>query len=84
MTNEVSYEFISKQMAEPADASIDPPFSGKQTVCLQASYNGDVKTYSDLVGTNPEWSDQQYADFMFNALKGRIFMDFGLPYPTEE
>jgi hypothetical protein len=82
MTTEISYEFISKEEFEPADNSLDPPFSGKHTICLQASYGGKVKTYLDLVGTNPEWSDQQYADFMFNALAGRIYMDFGLPDPT--
>lgn len=84
MTTEILYNFISKEIFEPADPSADPPFSGKHTVCLQASYNGQTKTYSDFVGTNPDWSDEQYADFMFNALAGRIYMDFGLPDPTQE
>tara|TARA_R110001592_G_scaffold198721_1_gene447079 strand:+ start:770 stop:1021 length:252 start_codon:yes stop_codon:yes gene_type:complete len=83
MSETVTHVFVSKTEVCAPDPSTG--FIGKHEVTIDATYNGKTKTFTELVGTNSSFSDDDYADFLFNCTyKGHIYVSFGLPDPDQE
>jgi hypothetical protein len=82
MTETITHTFVSKEEVYPPDPSAG--FIGKHNVAITATYEGQTKPFEGFIGTDSSFSDEQYGDAFFNALKGHIYVTFGLPDPTQE
>jgi len=83
MPEAITHTFVSKSEVNAPDPSTG--FVGKHEVTINATYDGKTKTFTELVGTNSSFSDDDYGDFLFNCgYKGHIYVSFGLPDPDQE
>ncbi len=81
MTETITHAFVSKSEVYAPDPENN--FVGKHNVIITATYNGQTLPFEGFIGTNGSFSDEQYGDDFFNALKGHIYVTFGLPDPTQ-
>ncbi len=81
MTETITHAFVSK--SEVYEPDLENNFVGKHNVIITATYSGQTLSFEGLIGSNSSFSDEQYADNFFNALKGHIYVTFGLPDPTQ-
>ena len=83
MADTVTHVFVSKTETAAPDPSTG--FIGKHEVTIDATYDGGTKRFTELVGTNSSFSDEDYGNFLFNCgYKGHIYASFGLPDPDQE
>ena len=83
MTDTITYNFVSKVEYDAPLPDLDPPYSGRQQVTVAATYNGQTQDFTDLTATVSGATDDQYATNLFNGIKGRIYVTFGLPDPDQ-
>jgi hypothetical protein len=82
MTETITHAFVSKSEANAPDPANN--FPGKQNVAITATYDGRTRPFEGLIAIDSSFSDEQYGDAFFNAIKGHVYVTFGLPDPTQE
>ena len=83
MSETITHAFVSKTEVSAPDPSAG--FIGKHEVTIDATYDGETKRFTELIGTNSSFSDDDYGDSLFNCgYKGHIYVSFGLPDPDQK
>lgn len=83
MTDTVTYVFSSKEEYDAPIPTLDPPYPGRQQVTIEATYDGKTLPFTDLTATVSGATDDEYATNMWNAMRGRVYVTFGLPDPDQ-